>query len=782
MQRSREFYPAEDDEPEDFPVFLPEQKEPNRPEKVRKQPKPKPVPEPEEKQSGRVQGKFFLTLFFMVFFVTMAIVGGGITFLYRLYQTLPTLGQMQNIEQSLVSKVLSKDGELVHEFSVERRYYVTLDKIPLQLQQALIAIEDRRFYKHWGIDLKRIVGATVVNIARGHYAQGGSTLTQQLAKNVYLTARSSLIRKIREALTAVQLESCYTKNEILELYMNQVYLGAGVYGFEAASLYYFNKHAIELNLNECATLAGLVQLPERYRPDKKDNIARVTDRRNKVLQAMRVMKQIDRETMRQTMAMTIESDPKGWVGGKGSYFIETVRKYVADKYGDDMLYNGGLTICTTIDPVAQDSSERSCGRQIRSLQERLDRIFLDSSNAIRDCKVSREFFMNNFDSVYQANKAKFKDYPDSVALRQAQISVVALDVETGAIRVLIGGRNFSESKFNRALYARRQPGSSFKAFVYAAAMDNGYSPSSVVLDQPITLLTPDGEWRPENYDRVFNGPVTIRKAVAKSINLVAIQVLNQVGPQTVINLARRMGLKHSMKPVPALAIGACEATPIEMTSAYSAFANHGIRATPYCIEKIVDKNGRVLETHTPHEEEVLSAPTAYLMCSLLKTVVCCGTGASIPGLGFTRPAGGKTGTTNNYSDAWFVGFTPNIACAVWTGIDERRSLGTGVTGSIAAIPVWVRTMIPLHRDIPVSDFKMPEKGIKTAMVCEESHLLATPECPDQVLEVFKYDAVIDTCNIHGSGARAPENTNLMKYFSAPKPQRPKSDTRKKLMF
>jgi penicillin-binding protein 1A len=791
MQKNREFFAAEDDfEP-------PKRKKPKR-ERLSK---PKKSKKPDRRQDSdpqeprtrkhdqdtpsprKIRGKIFIFIIACAVLTTSFAFASGVFFFYRLFLTLPTLGQMQNIQQPLVTKVLSKDGELVHEFSIERRYYIPLDSIPIQLQQAVIAIEDRRFYKHWGIDMRRIIGAIVVDLIRGHYAQGASTLTQQLARNVYLTARSSLIRKLREVLTAIQLESCYTKNEILELYLNQVYLGAGVYGVQAASLYYFNKPASQLNLNECATLGGLIQLPERYRPDKKDNLPRMTDRRNKVLAAMRAMKKIDKALYLQTKALPIETDPQLKSGGKGSYFVEMVRKYVSDKYGDDQLYNGGLSIYTTLDPVAQDSCERSCGRQIASLQERLNRIFLDSTRAERQLKISREFFLDNFDSIYAANKKLFKDLPDSIKLRQAQISVVALDVSTGAVRVLIGGRNFIESKFNRALHARRQPGSAFKPFVYAAALDNGFTPATVVLDQPITLVTSDGEWRPENYDKVFNGPITIRRALAKSVNLVAIQVLNKVGPQVVINYARRLGLRNSMKPVPALAIGACEATPMEMTSAYSAFANHGIRAIPYCIEKIVDKNGRVLETHQPHEEEALSEQTAYLMCSLLKSVVCCGTGASIPGRGFTYPAGGKTGTTNDYSDAWFIGFTQQIACGVWTGVDERRSLGHGVTGSLAAIPVWVRTMIPLHRNLKKIDFIRPETGIKTEMICDESHLLAVPQCPKPVVEFFKTDAVLDTCNLHGAH-KSSGSGNIIRLFSAPKTQKSKSETQKKrpLMF
>lgn len=737
---------------------------------------------PETSDSSRVRGRLFIAIIVLTVFSTAVTVALGFGFLFRLYQTLPSLGQMQNIEQPLVSRVLAKDGTLIHDFSIERRFYVSLKKIPKEVCEAVIATEDRRFYKHWGIDLRRIFGAIAVDVIRGHYAQGASTLTQQLARNVYLTSRSSLIRKIREALTAIQLESCYTKDEILELYLNQVYLGAGVYGVEAASEYYFNKHVEELSLTESALLGGLIQLPEHYRPDRKRNIPRITQRRNTVLKAMLSMKFIDRRTYKEATAQEVICNPKKKVSEVGAYYIEMVRRYIAAKYGDAVLYNGGLTIHTTLNAVAQDSSERSATRGVAVLQGRLNRLFLDSSKADKRLKISRSFFLQHFDSVYAEHEEELDALPDSIRLRKAQISVVALEPSTGAIRVLIGGRSFAESKFNRALNARRQPGSAFKPFVYTAAMDNGFTPASVVLDQPITLVTPEGEWRPENYDHAFNGPVTIRKALAKSINLVAIQVLNKVGAQKVIEYARRMGLKHTMNPVPSLAIGACEATPMEITSAYSVFPNHGIRAKAYCIDKVVDKNGRVLESHTIQEEEAISAPTAYLMCSLMRSVVCCGTAASIRGLGFTRPASGKTGTTNNYSDAWFVGYTPQMACGVWTGVDERRSLGQGVTGSMAAIPVWVKTMTPLHLDLPVVDFKRPKTGIKSVVICEESNLIATSACPKTYVEVFHTESIIDTCNVHGSSTT--QKKNMIKLFSAPSPQKGHRREKKKrpLMF
>lgn len=701
-------------------------------------------------------------------------------FLYRLYQTLPTLNQMQNIEQKLVSKVLGRDGTLIHEFSIERRFWVSIDKIPVELQNALVAIEDRRFYQHWGIDLKRIVGAIVVNVVRGGYAQGASTLTQQLARNVYLTADASMVRKLREALTAIQLESCYTKREILELYLNQVYLGAGVYGVEAASERYFSKHVWELNLNECASLAGLIQTPEKYRPDRQSNIQRITKRRNEVIKAMLVMKFIDKSTAQNLLSEPVVANPKKDVSPVGSYFTEMVRRYVADKYGDDLLYNGGLTIHTTLDVAAQDSAERAQKEQIVSLQQRLNRIFADSTEAYKVLNISREKFLSNFDSIYSVHEELFSKYPDSVKLRKAQMAAVAIDVNTGAIRVLIGGRDFAESKFNRALHARRQPGSAFKPFVFTAAMENGFTPATVVLDQPITLMTPDGEWRPENHDKVFYGPISIRSALAKSVNLVAIQVLNKVGIPVVIEYARRMGLKHTLNPVPALAIGACEATPIELTSAYAIFANGGVWEKPYSIEKIVDKTGRVLESHVSEEKEILAPTTAYLMSSLLRSVVCCGTGASIPGLGFHRPAAGKTGTTNDYSDAWFVGFTPQIACGVWAGVDERRSLGRGVTGSVASIPVWVKTMNALHKKLPVKDFERPA-GIKTEAVCPESHLKAIAACPKTEIEYFYAETQLDSCDVHGSSRKRDEN--MIKMFSGPQSKKKSTEKKKKhLMF
>lgn len=730
---------------------------------------------------ARTRGKRVFAVVLAALFTGACMFGAGARFFHHMYETLPSPDELSNIQPSLVSKVLASDGSVIHEFSVERRFWVPLARIPEQLRQAVISIEDRRFYRHWGIDMKRVLGAIFVDLVRGHYAQGASTITQQLARNVYLTSRQTLIRKIREALTAVQLESYYTKDEILELYLNMVYLGAGVYGVQAASRHYFSKPVSDLSLNECAVLAGCIQLPEYYRPDREKNAERTISRRNVVLRSMRKMRFVEDWQVNEVSADTVPSNPQERVAKQAPYFIEVVRGQLEEKLGEHQLYNGGLTIYTTLDPVAQDSADSAAAHHLDTLQRKANRLFLDSTKAYRALGITRSQFLAGFDSIHAAHEEEYRQLPDSLRLRAVQVAVVALDVRTGAVRVLTGGRNFAESKFNRAVQARRQPGSSFKPFVYTAAIDSGYTPASVVIDRPITLETPEGTWRPENYGREFYGPVTLRYALKKSINLVAIQVLMDVGPRRVIEFARRMGLKHSLNPVPALAIGACEATVMEMTSAYSIFPNGGSRAEPYFIEKVVDKNGRVIESVEHREKAALRPVVAYLMCDLLTSVIRSGTGASIPAGGFNRPAGGKTGTTDDYSDAWFVGFTPQIACGVWVGVDERRSMGHGVTGSCGAIPIWLGAMKTLHRDLPVRTFARPP-DIVQRRVCGKTNKLATAYCPDWYTEVFSSTALPDTCDFHGLRT-SKRSDNVIRLFGSGKRREPdKSKKKRRLVF
>jgi penicillin-binding protein 1A len=702
----------------------------------------------------------------------------GVWLLKRMYDTLPTFEQLHNIAPPQASRVLARDGTLVHEFSTERRTWVPIEKIPPDLVNAVVAIEDRRFYHHWGIDLRRIVGAALVNVGRGRYAQGGSTITQQLARNLYLSSRQSMVRKIREALTAIQLENYYTKREILASYLNQVYLGAGVFGVQAASQAYFSKDVSRLSLNECATLAGVIQLPERYRPDRQENLERAAGRRGAVLRAMADLGYTSAHAADSLMGAAVPANPSKPAMLIAPYFVEMVRQYVTARYGDELLYSGGLTISTPLDVRAQDTIEKASAVHLRKLQDHCNGLFLDSTKAFVKLHIPRDTFLAHFDSIYAAHRAWFDTLPDSVRLRTAQVSVVALDVASGGIMALTGGRDFAESKFNRAVQARRQPGSAMKPIVYAAAMDSGYTPASVVLDQPITLMTDKGEWRPENYGKTFSGPVTLRAALAKSINLVAIQVIMRIGPKKVVEYARKMGFTHDLPAVPALAVGACEATPMEMAAAYLVFASGGTWREPYCVERIVDKEGRVLDQHQLVEHEALSAQTAYLLTSMMQDVVLRGTAAAIPGLGFTKPAAGKTGTTNDYSDAWFIGFTPQVVCGVWTGVDERRSMGRGVTGADAAIPIWVPAMVVLHRALPVMQFHRPD-SIVTAELCTESHKVALMYCPARREEVFKLGTVLDTCDIHGPGMqRRPEDLHQV-FGSGRKPPKPDSSAVRK---
>lgn len=675
----------------------------------------------------------------------------AVWFLFRMYDTLPTLAQLSNIEPPLASKVYARDGSRIHEFSTERRFWMPLEKIPANLIHAAVSIEDRRFYKHWGIDIHRIAGALAANLLRGGIAQGGSTITQQLARNVYLTAQQSMVRKIREAMTAVQIEKYYTKDQIMELYLNQVYFGAGMFGVQAASLAYFSKPVTDLSLNECATMAGIIQLPEYYRPDKPANLKRTMARRNAVLHAMREMHYIDASAFKEASASEVPSNPMRRTPKIGPYFIEMVRQYLEQKYGEDRLYNGGLNIFTTLDPVAQDTIDRAVRDQMKQQQTNLQRLFLN--RALRFCseRISYDNFMEHFDSLYQLHRKDFEGIPDSLKLRVCQGAVVALDVSTGAIRALTGGKDFEASKFNRATQAQRQIGSAIKPIVYTAAIENRYTPVSIILDQPITLMTPQGEWRPENYERDFSGSVTLRRALEKSINLPAIQVTIDVGPEKVVAYARKMGLNNKMDAVPSLAVGSCEVIPINIIRAYGVFPNHGLLIDPFFIDSIVDKTGLTIERATVRQAEALSPQTAYMMCNLLQGVVQRGTGASIPQLGFSRPSAGKTGTTNEYSDAWYIGFTPQLVCGVWVGTDERRSLGRGVTGAQAAIPIWVRAMKALHRSLPVEQFDRPS-GIVNENICVSSYKLATHYCPKTITETFMANNLPDSCSIHGPRA------------------------------
>ncbi|MDR0304696.1 MAG: PBP1A family penicillin-binding protein [Chitinispirillales bacterium] len=696
--------------------------------------------------------------------------------LLNTYKMLPEPHELADIQPALVSKVYANDGSLINEFSIERRFWVSLDSIPDVLKNAIISIEDKRFNSHWGVDSKRIISAALVNLVKHDYGQGASTLTQQLVRNIYFTQEKKIVRKIREILTSVQIEKYYTKDEIIELYINTIYLGGGTYGFSAAAQKYFSKSVYTLNLNEASVLAGIIQLPEYYRPDKEKNIERITVRRRSVLKGMLKKGYIDKSEFTETDAMPIPSNPFSTVTGKAPYFIEQVRRELENKFGADMLYNSGLSIYTTLDPLAQFASEVAVEEHLNGFQQmQNDRFLLNNAALFKSIGVNRNDTVSNFDSLYSENEKLFDELPDSLRLRKIEASVLAMDVNTGAVRVMIGGRDFEKSKFNRALQGVRHPGSAFKPFVYAAAMNNGYTPASVIADRPITIIdeTRGDVWRPENIDKKFYGDMTIREALRRSVNLVAVQVIQDVGPKKVVELAKNMGFSHNLPAVPALALGTCEATNFEITRAYCAFANQGLMPDPYFVEKVVDKNGKIISRHENSAQQVIEPILAELMTILMQDVILRGTGASIRDNGFTRPAAGKTGTTNNYTDAWFVGYTPQIACGVWIGTDRNLPMGMGITGSRGAIPIWTPVMKSLHRDLQVKNFESDSLEIQE--ICPISHELANNYCPNPYKEVFLPGIFPNKCSIHTVGENR-DTSNALKYFGTPPPQNTPANT------
>ena len=632
---------------------------------------------------------------------------------------LPSLSQLESYEPSLITRIYSDDGKTLKEFYQERRILVPLEKMPSTLRDALISKEDRKFYQHWGVDLHRLSGALYANLKALRYAEGASTITQQLARMLFLTREKILTRKIKEWMTAIQIERKYSKDQILEMYLNHYYFGQGAYGVQAAAQTFFSKNVEDLTLGESALLIGLLGSPYRYDPLEHPEVA--MQRRNIVLGAMEDYGTISSEEAQHAMDEPLHLNPHAHQGGLAPYFVEHVRQYLEAKYGSQILYQGGISVFTTLDTRLQAIAEQATAKKAEELQ------------ATVDAKASQG------DSLYRVHSTTASG-GDTLTPRQIQTALVAMDPKTGYIKALVGGRDFRTTKFNLATQAPRQPGSAFKSFLYAAAIDNGFKTTDIIYDAPIVLPAMHGqeEWRPRNYDRIFRGPVTLREALRKSINLVAIKLLQRISPSQVIFYAQRMGIKTHLSPVPSLAIGTEEVKLLEITAAYGAFANGGIRREPIWIHRILDRDGNIIEENQPYEEEVLSAPTAYVVTTMLQSVMDDpgGTGRGARLNNFTRPAGGKTGTTDEYTDAWFIGFTPQMVTGVWMGFAEGMiPIGDNQTGARAALPVWTEFMIGAHQGLPIEDFHVPP-GVVFKTVCEETKLLINESCPLTHREVF----------------------------------------------
>jgi penicillin-binding protein 1A len=660
--------------------------------------------------ASRFPWKLFLVLVVVAVFGSAGVVFGVVQWLRHDLGPLQTLTA---IRPPIKTFVYDARGRVLHEFFKENRSQVPLSQIPRHLINATIATEDRSFYQHWGVDLWGIGRAALTDIMHLRRAQGGSTITQQLARNLFLTHERTFTRKLKEIGLAIEIERNYSKDQILEMYFNQIYFGEGAYGVEAAAKTYFNKPVRSLTLPQCALLAGLPANPSLYSPRRRPNAARA--RREKVLRNMRVTKAITQVEFQNSVGAPLGVTPMRYSNDHAPYFVEMVRLHLDEKYGSNAVYEGGLRVYTTLDMDLQQTAERALEKQLSSLEAEL-----------KPRATRAKYVVPSGDSARPNPKTPY-----------LQGAIVAVDPRTGYIRALIGGREWNHSNFNRATQARRQPGSAFKPFVYVAAIDNGFHPTDVIVDEPVSFPGGNGElYQPGNYDRIYRGPVTLRYALQQSINIPAIKLLRKVGTSLVASYARRMGIRSPIGQNLSLALGSSEVTLLELTTAYGVFANRGIRNDPLFVLRVEDRNGTVLEKNSPRPVEVLSEETTSTMTSMLRSVMDHGTGYPARARGFSIPAAGKTGTMDEYNDAWFVGYTPSLVCGVWVGYDEKRPIGPGMTGARAALPAWTDFMIGATRGRPVEDFPLPA-GTTLREVCAETGMLATSNCPNVTTEMFR---------------------------------------------
>ncbi|MEO0159466.1 MAG: PBP1A family penicillin-binding protein [candidate division WOR-3 bacterium] len=664
--------------------------------------------------------KFLLGLkwAFITYFILIII---SIPILIYLSIGLPSLDEIERYKPPKSTKVYDINNNLIYEFHEERRAPVKIKELPDHVIMAFVLLEDKKFYKHWGIDIDRIIKSMIKNILTLGIREGASTITQQLARNMFLTQERTITRKIREMLLAIKIERTFSKEEILERYLNQIYMGAGIYGIENAVEYYFGKKAKNLNPIEASILAGIPKNPARYSPANNYELA--LKRGRFVLKLLYENKVITKDEYQryknEKPEIVYYRAPLGY-GGIAPYFIDEVRKYVVSKYGEYFLFKGGGKIYTTLDSRIQEIANR----------------ILDS-------------MLNVYDKKYPT-KPKYKDYnPKNKKLPQyLQTALVAIDNKTGYVLALIGGRNYYHSQFNRATQAYRQAGSAFKVFTYAAAMEKGYNATDIIYDLPISIKLGDSIWQPSNFDREYLGPIPIWKAIALSKNLATVRLLMEIGPASASEMARRLGIETYVPPYYSVALGAIDIRPIELVNAFSTIASYGVRKKPIFILKIEDANGIVLEENKPQTTIVMDSITAYLTINLLRHVVDAGTAIeSRLVYKFEHPAGGKTGTTDDYRDAWFIGFTPDITLGVWFGYDSTRTIFPNATGTLLAVPVWSLIMKEIYKDKPKKNFYVPY-GIKFVEVCRVSGKLPTKYCP-RIYEPFREGREPkELCDIH----------------------------------
>lgn len=627
----------------------------------------------------------------------------GITFGFILVMVITT-------NQNLLNLPPAKQATIIYDINkreytrlfVENRLEISLQKIPDMMKKALINVEDNRFYEHSGIDFKSIARAFWVDIRGGGYIEGGSTITQQLARNVLLTQKKAITRKIQEIFLAVSIERNYTKEEILERYMNQICFGHGTYGVEAASRLYFGKSVTDLQLHQIALLAGIPKNPTGYSP--YFNPAAAKGRRSLVLGQMVKYNSITQEQADAAKKMPLDIIPLSTVKRRAPFFTDYVIQRLRGIIEEDALRTGGYKIYTTLDPGMQKAAE---------------------------------------DAVATLQGGK----PDANNVLQPQMCIVAIDPRNGYIKAMVGGRDYNNTQLNRAT-SLRQPGSAMKPFVYTTAIDSReYTPSSIMVDEELTFNTPQGEWKPTNYDKIFRGEISLRYALENSINTIAIKLVDSLGASRIIKYARQMGLKSLVLSnddsrndlnYSSLALGGLTngVTPIELASGYTPLANQGIYSEPIAVLEVKDSDGNVIFSDHPHQQVAIPEATAYLVTDMLKGVIIRGTGQAAM---IDRPAAGKTGTTSNYTNAWFVGYTPDLLATVWIGNDAQNTavkIGDRVLGSYSAAQIWGAFMSKALAQTPPSDFVVPPGVISGIEICPQSGLLATYSCPETVYETF----------------------------------------------
>ncbi|MGA1824064.1 MAG: penicillin-binding protein 1A [bacterium] len=768
--------------------------------------------------------KYFTRIIIYLLIICIFIgLGTAVGYYIQVNKYLPSILDIETYNPSLITKVYSLNGEVIAQFCLEKRIIVPYSSFPPYLIPAFIAIEDANFFKHKGIDWEGIMRALIKNIKEMRFMEGGSTITQQLTRSILLHREKTIIRKLKEIILSLELEKRCSKEQILELYLNQIYLGHGAYGVEAASLAYFSKHVENLDLAECALLASLPKAPNTYSPIHHYDSA--LNRRNLVLKKMMEKGYISHDVYNKEKEAPIVLHLRKQEENRAPYFVEYVRQYLLKEYGSNKLYRGGLKVFTSIDLEFQEIAEKAVQKGLMTLdkrqgfrpvaqwqdfdistidpnsQKKTITSYLDSKENAPDTllfghvsKIEDENIfvaINQYEGMIPPAEYKWTKEENishiikeqdlvcvkikgithtieektllSLALEQIPVvqgALVAIDLDTGYVKTMVGGFDFEKSKFNRAVQAERQVGSAFKPFIYATALKQGGTLADIIIDSPIIGKNEEEEkdWKPRNYHEKFYGPTTLRKGLEKSRNVVTVKLLKKVGLEETIETATQVGLKSTLSPDLSLALGSAGVSLLNLTSAYGVFARQGIFTHPLSIIRIEEADGSILEENEPVSKKVMDEKVSYLMCNLLQGVVNHGTGWRAKYLSF--PVGGKTGTSNNYIDAWFIGFSPRLATGVWVGFDEFRTLGDNETGSSAACPIWVDFMENALEDKPIDYFSVP-KGIKFVSIDPDTGLLATPSCPRIFMEVFREgNEPKRMCDGHKGGVDAEDLINL----------------------